>query len=85
MGEVSKQGFKEVFVPLIHRVYFGQFKLSTDMEKNPEPSLYVHATKNESCSVLSRKRSNGGKCGTTMCCKAFVRFNLQYDKKDCLS
>ena len=31
---------------LIHRVSFGQFKLSTDIEKNPGPSVYVdHATK----------------------------------------
>ena len=31
---------------LIHRVNFGQFKLSTDIEKNPGPSVYVdHATK----------------------------------------
>ena len=35
----------DLFVPLIHRVYFGQFKLSTDVEKNPEPSFYVDATK----------------------------------------
>ena len=30
---------------MIHRVYFGQFKLSTDVEKNPEPSFYFDATK----------------------------------------
>ena len=30
---------------LIHRVNFGQFKLSTDIEKNPGPSFYVDATK----------------------------------------
>ena len=31
---------------LIHRVNFGQFKLSTqDIEKNPGPSVYVDATK----------------------------------------
>ena len=30
---------------LIHRVTFGQFKLSTDIEKNPGPSVYVDATK----------------------------------------
>ena len=30
---------------LIPQVYFGQFKLSTDMEKNPGPSVYVDATK----------------------------------------
>ena len=30
---------------LIHRVNFGQFKLSTDIEKNPGPSVYVDANK----------------------------------------
>ena len=49
-------------------------------------NLLLRAAKNDSCSVLSRKRcSIGGKCVTTMCCNAFVRFNLQYDKKDCFS
>ena len=28
-----------------HRVNFGQFKLCTDVEKNPGPSVYVDATK----------------------------------------
>ena len=30
---------------LIHRVNFGQFKLSTDIEKNPGPSFFVDAAK----------------------------------------
>ena len=30
---------------LIHRANFGQFKLSTDIEKNPGPPFYVDATK----------------------------------------
>ena len=30
---------------MIHRVDFGQFKLFTDIEKNPGPSVYVDATK----------------------------------------
>ena len=30
---------------MIHRVNFGQFKVSTDIEKNPGPSVYVDATK----------------------------------------
>ena len=30
---------------LNHRVKFGQFKLCTDMEKNPGPSVYEDATK----------------------------------------
>ena len=29
---------------LIHWVNFGQFKLPTDIEKNPGPSVYVDAT-----------------------------------------
>ena len=30
---------------MIHRVNFGQFKLSTDIEKNPGPSVWVDTTK----------------------------------------
>ena len=30
---------------MFHRVNFGQFKLSTNIEKNPGPSVYVDATK----------------------------------------
>ena len=30
---------------LNHRLNFGQFKLCTDIEKNPGPSVYVDATK----------------------------------------
>ena len=38
--------FYSAYKSLIHRVNFGQFKLSTDIEKNPGPSVYVdHATK----------------------------------------
>ena len=33
------------YMSLIHRVNFGQFNLSTDIEKNPGPSVYVDATK----------------------------------------
>ena len=37
--------FYSAYKSLIHRVNFGQFKLSTDIEKNPGPSFYVDATK----------------------------------------
>ena len=37
--------FYTAFKSLIHRVNFGQFKLPTDIEKNPGPSFYVDATK----------------------------------------
>ena len=61
---------------LIHLVNFGQFKLSGDIEKNPGHSFYVECYKNDSCSIPSRKRcSIWGKCGTTMCCNEFARFN----------
>ena len=49
--------FYSAYKSLIHRVNFGQFTLSTDIEKNPEnpgPSFYVDATKNDSYSILSR-------------------------------
>ena len=37
--------FYSVYKSLTHRVNFGQFKLCTDIEKNPGPSVYVDATK----------------------------------------
>ena len=37
--------FYSAYNSLNHRVNFGQFKLSTDIEKNPGPSVYVDATK----------------------------------------
>ena len=37
--------FYSAYKSLIHLINFGQFKLSTDIEKNPEPSVYVDATK----------------------------------------
>ena len=37
--------FYSAYKSLIHRVNFGQFKLSTDIEKNPGPSCGVDATK----------------------------------------
>ena len=37
--------FYSAYKSLNHRVNFGQFKLYTDIEKNPGPSVYVDATK----------------------------------------
>ena len=37
--------FYSAYKSLIHRVNFGQFKVSTDIEKNPGPSFHVDATK----------------------------------------
>ena len=37
--------FYSAYKSLIQRVNFGQFKLSTDTEKNPGPSVYEDATK----------------------------------------
>ena len=45
--------FYSAYKSLIHRVNFGQFKLSTDIEKNPGPSVYVDATKTIQNRVLS--------------------------------
>ena len=70
--------FYTAYNSLNHRVDFGQFKLCTDIEKNLGPSVYVDAAKNNSCSILSRKRySILGKCWTTMCRNESGRFNLQ--------
>ena len=41
----SNYPFYCAYKSLIHQVNFGQFKLSTDIEKNPGPSVYVDATK----------------------------------------
>ena len=37
--------FYSAYKSFLHRVNFRQFKLSTDIEKNPGPSVYVDATK----------------------------------------
>ena len=37
--------FYSAYNSLNHQVNFGQFKLCTDIEKNPGPSVYVDATK----------------------------------------
>ena len=37
--------FYFAYTSLIHRVDFGQSKLSTDIEKNPGPSVHTDATK----------------------------------------
>ena len=53
--------FNSAYNSLNHRVNFGQFKLSTDIEKNPGPSVYVRRCyKDNSCSILSRKRCRIG-------------------------
>ena len=59
--------FYSAYNSLNHRVNFGQFKLCTDIEKNPGPSVYVASPgggyslcrcyKNNSCSILSTKRN----------------------------
>ena len=60
--------FYSAYKSLIHRVNFSQLKLSTDIEKN-----LCRCYKNDSCSILSKKRcSIWGKCGTTMCCNELV-------------
>ena len=70
--------FYTAYNSLNHRVNFGQFKLCNDIERNPGLSVYVDATKNNPCFILSRKRySIWGKCWTTMCRNESVRFNLQ--------
>ena len=48
--------FYSAYKSLNRRVNFGQFKLSTDIEKNPGPSVYVDATKTIHPPILSWKR-----------------------------
>ena len=70
--------FYSAYNSLNHRVNFGQFKLCTDIEKNPGPSVDVDATKTINAPYFQRKcYSIWGKCWTTMCRNESVRFNLQ--------
>ena len=41
----SNYPFSCAYKSLIYQVNFGQFKLSTDIKKNPGPSVYIDATK----------------------------------------
>ena len=78
--------FYSAYKSLIRRVNFGQFKLSTGIEKNPGPSFYVDATKTIHAPYYQGNvvvfRENGGQQCVAM---SFVRFNLQQDKKDYFS
>ena len=63
--------FYSAYKSLIHRVNCGQFKLSTDIEKNPGPSVYVDATKTNHVLYCQGNVVVLGECGTTMCCNDF--------------
>ena len=53
---------------LNQRVNFGQFKLCTDIEKNPGPSVYVDATKTINAPYCQGNVTVFGEnCWTTMC------------------
>ena len=56
-----------------HRVNFGQFKLCTDIEKNPGPSVYVNATKTINApycqgNVTGFVENGGQRCVTKSLC-----------------
>ena len=64
-----------------HWVNFGQFKLSTDIEKNPGPSVYVDATKTihplycqGNVVVFGENQLDNNACNES------ARFNLPYSK-----
>ena len=74
---------------LNHRVNFGQFKLCTDIEKNPGPSVYVDATKTihapycqGNVTVFAVLGENAGQQCVAM---SLCDFNLQLDNKDYFS
>ena len=78
--------FCSAYKSLIHQVNFGQFKLSTDIEKNPEPSVYVDATNTIHAPYCQGNVVVFGENARQQCvAMSFVRFNLQQDKKDYLS
>ena len=60
-----KYPFYSAYKSLIHQVNFGQFKLSTDIEKNPEPSGYVDATKTIHAPYCQGNVVGGGRKGGT--------------------
>ena len=69
--------FYSAYTSLIHWVNFGQFNLSTDIEKNPGPSFCVDATKKDSCSmyVVVFGENAGQQCVAISLC---ALINLQY-------
>ena len=59
-----------------HQVNFGQFKFSTDIEKNPGPSLYADATKTINSPYCQGSVTgfgeNGGQRGVAMSLCALI-------------
>ena len=56
-----------------HRVNFGQFKLCTDIEENPGPSVYVDVTKTINTpycqgNVTGFEENNGQRCVAMSLC-----------------
>ena len=49
--------FYSAYNSLNHRVNFGQFKLCTDIGKNPGPSVYIHSTKTIHASNITVKET----------------------------
>ena len=58
-------------------VNFGQFKLCTDKEKNPGPSVYVDATKTINVPYCQGNVLVFGENAGQKCIAMSVRFNLQ--------
>ena len=60
--------FYSAYNSLNHSVNFGQFKLCTDIKKNPGPSVYVDATKTINAPYCQGNVTVFGEnCWTTMC------------------
>ena len=62
-----------------HRVNFGQFKLCTDIEKNPGPSVYVDATKTINAPYCQGNVTGFGENGGQRCV-AMSLYALIYSK-----
>ena len=63
-----------------HRVNFGQFKLCTDIEKNPGPSVYVDATKTINAPYCQGNVTGFGENGGQRCV-AMSLCSLIYSKQ----
>ena len=78
--------FYSAYNSLNHRVNFGQFKLCTDIEKNPGPSVYVDATKTIHAAYCQGNVTVFGENAGQQCvAMSLCDFNLQLDNKDYFS
>ena len=69
--------FYSAYNSLNHRVNFGQFKLCTDIWKNPGPSVYIDAAKAINAPYCQGNVTVSGENAGQQCVALSLRFNLQ--------